>query len=228
MFKSDEDLSDDGWRQHYGGMLPAVMNQEPESNNQKILDIICQLANNAKNNLLSISDQVLISNASGQTLTDLAADWGVTRIDDDDDFLRFELRLQWLKGRTGVTTNDLKNIISYALDIDVKSFDVIGDENPEEIELTNVIVNIPEGPKAELKRRILLSSIEDILAPEYKLKDMQYAKEGRAVFYYAAHAVITPMVNVKEDRNTYRDVGNQLYLATHAFVTPMIQVKEMA
>lgn len=198
MYKSDEDLSDDGWRQTYGQMFPAVMNQDPESNNQKILNIIIDLANGEKNNLLSISDQMLIDNASGQNLTDLAADWGITRIDDDDDFLRFELRLQWLKGRMGVTTNDLKQIIAAALDIDVKSFNVIGDENPEEIEITNVIVNIPEGPKAELKRRILLGSIEDILAPEYKLKDMQYAKECKATTYYASHNMLTPMVEVKE------------------------------
>lgn len=198
MYRTEKDLGDDTWRQHYGSMFPAVMNQEDDSNNQRILNIISDLANKYKNNLLAISNAMIINNASGQTLTDIAKDWGVTRIDDDDDFLRFELRLQLMRRRLGVTTNDLKQLISIALNIDIKSFNVIGDENPKEIELTNVLFDIQPGPKAALKRQILIQDIQSILAPEYKLKDIQFAKNSSMTSYMAVHTSFTPIMNVKE------------------------------
>jgi len=226
MYKTDTDLSDDTLRQKYLQMFPGVLNQQDDSTNARILNIVADLLIKYKNSLLDISDQVLINNASGQTLTDIANDWGVNRIDDDDEFLRFQLRLQKMRGMLGVTTNDLKQIVATALNIDITSFDVVGDENPEEIELTDVMVDFKSGNKQRMKYDVLIQSIQDVLAPEYKLKDMSYAVTGSGAFYIATHATVTPEVNVKEDPNTYRNVVETRDYATQRLIIPEYTVKE--
>ena len=72
MYQSEKDLSNSTLRNWLVSMFPAIMNQEDESNNQNLLNLIADLLNEHKNDLLSISDQVLLNNASGQTLTDIA------------------------------------------------------------------------------------------------------------------------------------------------------------
>ncbi|MEK2589047.1 hypothetical protein AAAB33_12505, partial [Lentilactobacillus buchneri] len=72
MYQTETDLSDSTLRNWLVSMFPAIMNQEDESNNQNLLNLIADLLNEHKNDLLSISDQALLNNASGQTLTDIA------------------------------------------------------------------------------------------------------------------------------------------------------------
>ncbi len=151
-----------------------------------------------KNDLLNISDQLRLSKAAGQVLTEIAADYGVTRLDDDDDFLRFQVRLQLLKNDSGVTTNDIKKLIATILSIDPSVFDIDGTDNPEEIEVTNIPFDFNSGDKAEIKRKILTNAIQSMLPPEYLLKDLQYAVTANKPLYVAVHGQAYPQITVKE------------------------------
>ncbi|GAY74298.1 hypothetical protein [Lentilactobacillus kosonis] len=227
MYKTDTDLSDDTIRQKYLQMFPGVLNQQDDSTNARILNIIADLSIKYKNSLLSISDQVLIDNANGQTLTDIASDWGVNRIDDDDGFLRFQIRLQKMRGLVGITTNDLKQMVATAFGIDISSFDVAGTDNPEEIELKNVLVGVEQGPQIKIKYEVLLQSIQNILAPEYKLKDIQYAAVATGSLSFANYSTVAPTFNVKEDPITYRVSSTKLNDSTRPKITPSTKVREV-
>ena len=198
MYQTETDLSNSTLRNWLVSMFPAIMNQEDESNNQNLLNLIADLLNEHKNNLLSISDQVLLNNASGQTLTDIALDYGINRLDDDDDFLRFEVRLQLLENHMGITTNDLKTLIATVLNIGPDVFDIIGTDNPEEIKVLNIPFDFNSGDKAEVKRKILTNAIQSMLPPEYSLNDLQYATTVNGQLYVGVHAQAYPQITVKE------------------------------
>lgn len=198
MYQTEADLSDDSLRDWITTMLPGKLNQEDDSNNQRILNIISDIFLAHKNDLLNISDQLRLSKAAGQVLTEIAADYGVTRLDDDDDFLRFQVRLQLLKNHSGVTTNDIKKLIATVLSIDPSVFDIDGTDNPEEIEVTNIPFDFNSGDKAEIKRKILTNAIQSMLPPEYLLKDLQYAVTANKPLYVAVHGQAYPQITVKE------------------------------
>lgn len=198
MYQTEADLSDDSLRDWVTTMLPGKLNQEDDSNNQRILNIISDIFLAHKNDLLNISDQLRLSKAAGQVLTEIAVDYGVTRLDDDDDFLRFQVRLQLLKNHSGVTTNDIKKLIATVLSIDPSVFDIDGTDNPEEIEVTNIPFDFNSGDKAEIKRKILTNAIQSMLPPEYLLKDLQYAVTANKPLYVAVHGQAYPQITVKE------------------------------
>ncbi|ORM99218.1 hypothetical protein FAM21823_02213 [Lentilactobacillus parabuchneri] len=198
MYQTETDLSDNTLRNWLVSMFPAIMNQEDESNNQNLLNLVADILNEHKNDLLSISDQVLLNNAGGQTLTDIAMDYGINRLDDDDDFLRFQVRLQLLKNHMGITTNDLKTLIATLLSIDPSVFDINGTDNPEEVEVVNIPFDFNSGDKEEVKRKILTNAIQSMLPPEYLLKDLQYATTVNNQLYMGVHAQSYPQITVKE------------------------------
>lgn len=198
MYQTEADLSNDSLRDWITAMLPGKLNQEDDSNNQRLLNIISDIFLAHKNDLLKISDQLRLSKAAGQVLTEIAADYGVTRLDDDDDFLRFQVRLQLLKNHSGVTTNDIKKLIATVLSIDPSVFDIDGTDNPEEIEVTNIPFDFNSGDKAEIKRKILTNAIQSMLPPEYLLKDLQYAVTANKPLYVAVHAQAYSQITVKE------------------------------
>ncbi|KID44304.1 hypothetical protein [Levilactobacillus brevis] len=198
MYQTEADLSDDSLRDWITTMLPGKLNQEDDSNNQRLLNIISDIFLAHKNDLLNISDQLRLSKAAGQVLTEIAADYGVTRLDDDDDFLCFQVRLQLLKNHSGVTTNDIKKLIATVLSIDPSVFDIDGTDNPEEIEVTNIPFDFNSGDKAEIKRKILTNAIQSMLPPEYLLKDLQYAVTANKPLYMAVHGQAYPQITVKE------------------------------
>lgn len=198
MYQTESDISDQTMREHVLGSFPAYMNQEDDSNNQRILNIIADMFIQHKNNLLSISKQRLLSTCSGQSLTDLAADYGINRLDDDDDFLRFEIRFQMMKNRTGITTNDVKQLIATLLNVTVNTFDIVGTDNPEEIEIINIPFSWDSGDKADVKRTILTNAIQSMLPPEYNLKDLKYSIESPSQLYVGVLAKTSAQVTVKE------------------------------
>lgn len=198
MYQTVTDISDENIRSDVLGSWPAYLNQEDDSNNQRILNIVSDILIQHKNNLLGISQQRLLSGCSGQSLTDLAADYGINRLDDDDDFLRFEVRFQMMKNRIGITTNDIKQLIATLLNVGVGTFDIVGTDNPEEIEVINVPFSWNSGDKAEVKRQILNDAIQSMLPPEYSLKDLKYSMGITGQLFIGVVSKITAQITVRE------------------------------
>ena len=182
MFQSDEDLTDQALEATTLAAFPGYLNQEDGSNNQSFLDIIAQLSIQYKNSLLSISDQVLINNAAGQTLTDLASDYSVTRIDNDDDFLRFQLRVAILRMHLSTTMNGFKSLISTVLNIDPASFGVEPGSTIESV----IIKNLPyafSSTRRKLKEKILTNYLKSMLPVEYNFEGIHWVALSSADIY---------------------------------------------
>lgn len=173
MYTPEYDLTDKSWRRNIKNSFPGFMNQKPHSNNQKILWIISQIFNVYKNDVLAITDQMNINNASGQILTDIANDYGVTRIDDDDSFLRFMVKFQLWKSTMGANRNDFNNILQFMLGLTPNQYSVI-QTGLKEFKITNVPWQFDNGNKSKLKRDMISSIIQYVAPPEYKIDYIEY------------------------------------------------------
>lgn len=178
MFKSQIDISDGKIKSDVINELQGFRNSLDDSNNVNLLNIYSDVFNKQKNSLIDINNLVQINKAQGSILDDLASDYGVSRVDSDDEFLRFLLRWSILKSKTATTINGLKLLVSNLLNIDIGSFDVVSTNNIEEIELINIPFNFDSGDHANLKRKILANAIQEVLPVEYLLKDIQFSRNS--------------------------------------------------
>lgn len=200
MFQSKIDNSNETLKKMILNKLPAFRNSLNQSNNQKLLSIIADWSNKYKNNLSNVHDLTLITTAKGKTLTNLAKDYDINRIDSDDEFLRFELRWQILKSQTPTTMNGLKRLISLLLNVKLSEFDVVGTSNYNELEIKNVPFDFATGSHAALKKDILFNSIQSCLPVNYHLKDIEYSKNSEQNLYFATFSHIK---HYKESEVTY-------------------------
>ena len=185
MFHPKTDISDDTLFKEITSSLPAFKNSEDDSNNQKILEIIAEIFSTGKNGLLDIAKLTDVNYATGQNLTDWGKEYGIDRFDNDDDFLRFEIRWQMLKSVTNTDIDSLKVLVSVLLNIPLTNFNLIKTDNPDELELINVPFDFDDGSHAEQKKQILIDDLQSVLPVEAKLKDIQFIKQSSTTFYFA-------------------------------------------
>lgn len=184
MFQPQINLSDTKLKKDIVSSLPAYKNQGDDSNNQKILTIIARILNNAKNNLLSISDLMRLDKATGKNLTDWGKDFGIDRFDNDDDFLRFEIKWQNLKANTQLDMSSIKTLISVLVNVPLDQFDIVRTSNPHEITITNLPFDFSSGSHSEQKRQILIDSLQAVLPAETNLKAIEFSKQSGGTIYW--------------------------------------------
>lgn len=156
--------------------LPSMFNQLDGSNNQAILNIIADTLLSSVKDLVTIYQVRDLDKAEGKELDDIAADWGVSRIDADDEFLRFLIRLAKVKSRIGVTENDLIHLISYTLGANPSEFVVETRlEKINEVEAIK-IANIPNKyHDSSRKTGLLAKYISECVAAEVRILEIQYS-----------------------------------------------------
>ncbi|KRN02154.1 hypothetical protein FD13_GL000294 [Levilactobacillus senmaizukei DSM 21775 = NBRC 103853] len=156
--------------------LSAYFNQEDDSVNQAIMDMIIHQFDNNYENLSAIFKQLSLDTATSDSLNNYAKDWGVNRIDNDDDFLRLMIRLAQIRHRKGVTEDDLITIIGFALQAPYNEFSLITDREelngePEAIKLTN----IPNTySKSARKKRLLINTLEHSVTPQTRIVSVDF------------------------------------------------------
>lgn len=173
---SIEEFNDTDMRNWILQQLPAVFDQTEDSNNQALLNIIADRLLAAIHDLLRIYQDSDLDYAGGTELDTIGADWGVDRIDADDDFMRFLIRLARIRSRIGVTENDIIDLISYTLGADPSEFTV-------ETRLDKVgevqaikITNIPNKYHDSLRKTNLLGKyIAKSVADEVRVLEIQYS-----------------------------------------------------
>lgn len=185
MFQSQINISDQTIQDNVINELQGFKNTLDESNNVNLLKIYTDIFNDQKNSLININDLVRINYAQGAILDDLANDYGVSRVDNDDEFLRFLLRWSILKSKTATTINGLKSLVANLLNINIKTFDVIATGNVEEIEIINIPFDFDSNKHSELKRTILSNAIQEVLPVEYNLRNIQFSKKDILEYFYA-------------------------------------------
>jgi len=186
-FWTDQGLDDDTIRQLIITALPGMANQSPDSNNQAILGVIADLIIDEVDEFRKIYESRSLDRAKGGVLDDIAADWGVSRIDNDDDFLRFQIRLAKMLSRIGVTEDDIISLIAFILQADPTEFDVITDPDelggdPEAVRFTN----IPNRySKSARKKSLLVKALESAVMPEVKIVSVDFQAVATQTLYVA-------------------------------------------
>lgn len=203
MFHPKTDISDDTLFKEITSSLPAFKNSEDDSNNQKILEIIAEIFSTGKNGLLDIAKLTDVNYATGQNLTDWGKEYGIDRFDNDDEFLRFEIKWQMLKSVTNTDIDSLKVLVSVLLNIPLTNFNLVKTDNPDELELINVPFDFATGSHAEQKKQILIDDLQSVLPVEAKLKDIQFIKQSNTTFYYAIFGN-----KLKNEESEVLDFGN--------------------
>lgn len=181
----DLGVDPDTLRQRIITALPAMVNQDPDSINQAILNIIADVVIDEADNLKRIYEWRDLDRNRGGGLDDVAADWGVHRIDDDDDFLRFEIRLAKMLNHIGVTENDLIDLIAFVLQADPTEFNLITDPDQlngdiEAIRLTNIPTRYS---KSRRKKDLLVKSLEKAVMPEVKIIGVDFQASADMPFF---------------------------------------------
>ena len=185
----DLGVDPDTLRQRIITALPAMVNQDPDSINQAILNIIADVVIDEADNLKRIYEWRDLDRNRGGGLDDVAADWGVHRIDDDDDFLRFEIRLAKMLSRIGVTENDLIDLTAFVLQADPHEFGLITDpkELGGDVEAFK-LVNVPNKySKSARKKALLAKSLQSAVMPEVRL-DISFQAQADTSIYLATTA----------------------------------------
>lgn len=186
------ELLDSEWRKNAYDSLPGFMTTAQGSNNSKLLDIITDLGNVYKNDMLRLTDQMNVNTAKGQLLTDIAKDFGIDRIDNDDDFLRFEVKMEMWKEHLGPGFNSIKKFISYLFNIDEKDFSIIS-TGLKSIKITNLPFNFDSGSNETLKRNIVGKMLRSILPSEYQLKEVAYQESTEIWLYQGIESPKSPI-----------------------------------
>lgn len=156
--------------------LPAYFNQEDASINQALLDVIAKRFETIAGVIMKIKDAYELDKADSGTLDMYAADWGVHRIDSDDDYLRMQIRLARMRHRIGTTEDDLIRLISYALQADPSEFHLVVDRDQLDGEPKALkIVNIPDKYNEERKRKLLIDSLQIAVTSEVRIVEVQFS-----------------------------------------------------
>jgi len=180
--------TDDSIRKYVLQQLPAVFNQLDDSNNQKLLNIIAEVFVESINTYQTIYDNRDLDTATDKVLDDIGADWGIDRIDADDDFYRFLIRLAKVKSRLGVTENDLIHLISYTLGADPTEFTVETRlDEVGEVEAINVL-NIPNKyNKNPRKTKMLTEYLQQCVAAEVRIANITFQANVESNLYIASY-----------------------------------------
>ncbi|WP_125545351.1 hypothetical protein [Levilactobacillus lindianensis] len=186
-FWADLGLDDDTIRQLILSSQPGMMNQSPDSTNQALLNIIADVVIGEVSIFRKIYESRQLDRASGRILEDTAADWGVSRIDDDDEFLRFQVRLARMLNQMGVTEDDLIDLIAFILQADPTEFSLVTDPeelggDPEAIRFTN----IPNKySKSARKKNLLIKALEGAVMPEVKIVGVDFQAHAESNLFIA-------------------------------------------
>lgn len=210
-------------REYVLSQFPGVMNQLDASNNQKWLEMVSILFIGGIRDLRTIYENMNPAVATGKDLDLLGADWGVSRIDSDDDFLRFLIALAKLKRLLGTSEDDLIRLISATLGADPSEFtvetrlDVVGEV--EAIKILNIPNKYNNSPR---KTKLLSQYLQDCVADEVRIAEIQFATYSRANVYVGAltqklrktHAPLLLSREINTKHHIYVGVANQRWHQT--------------
>ncbi|MEJ6401044.1 hypothetical protein [Nicoliella lavandulae] len=213
MLVSDENLTDEAYLERLQQSFPAVMNQQDDSTNQKLINIFSGIENYYKNQLLAMNDLNILENVKGDMLTQLALDWNIRRIDNDDGFLRFQIRFAMWKRHLGVGVNDIKEFIAFILNVKPNDFN-INATGMEDIEVTDIPFNFSRSDHSDLKVDLLINALESVLPTEFDLTNVEFMKTSSMTLYLGIAVQHGQIKRVWQRPFSYdKSVVSQFYLA---------------
>ena len=169
-------FSESAIRNRIANKFPAFLASDDGSANQLLLSMIADQQVADGQLFQDIYHAIWPENLTGKLLETYAADWGVTRIDSDDDYLKFLIRLAKMKSHMGVTEDDLIRFISFTTGADPSEFHVITDKEQLGGELMAIkVTGIPMHYISDERRsQLLLKVIQSVVPATVRVIDVEY------------------------------------------------------
>lgn len=156
-----------------------VFDHDDNSNLTGIFEILNHTNYDQREQLKRIFDWQQLDNAQGKVLDMIGQDYGVNRIDNDDDFYRFLIRLAKIKNHTDGSINSIYNLISYALQVSSEEFSIkLGyeiDGEPNAIRVDDIPNEYSKDPR---KTRILMKYLEQSIAAGIRLIGLTFQENN--------------------------------------------------
>jgi len=161
-----------------------VFDHDDESNWTALFDILNHSDHVQRQQVQQLRDWKFIDNQSGKALDDTGKDYGVSRIDDNDDFYRFLIRLAKLKNHTDGSVDSLYRLIAYALQAEPNEFvirfgyEVDGEPNALRID------DVPNSYNTDTRKtRLLMKYLEQSVAAGIRLVGMTFQEINQNNLY---------------------------------------------
>lgn len=156
-----------------------VFDHDENSNWSGIFDVLNHANQQERDQIKRFLEWQDLDKAEGKVLDDIGRDYGVSRIDNDDNFYRFLIRLAQLKNHTDGSIDSLYKLISFALQADPSEFVIrLGyeiDGEPNAIRVDDVPNKYNGDPR---KTRILLKYLEESRAAGIRLAGMTFQENN--------------------------------------------------
>ncbi|VDG32894.1 hypothetical protein [Lactobacillus brevis] [Lactiplantibacillus mudanjiangensis] len=218
-------FSESNIRNRIANKFPAFLASEDGSANQLLLSMIADQQVADAKLFKDIYQAIWPENLAGVPLEKYAADWGVTRIDSDDEYLKFLIRLAKMKSHMGVTEDDLIRFISFTTGADPSEFHIITDADqlggdPMAIKVTGIPAHYISD---ERRTRLLLKIIQSVVPATVRVIDIEYAAQVDGNLWIGSLMTVFNKVELESDvdNDTYeRTLSDTAYMrAVHQVST---------
>ncbi|MGF7436334.1 hypothetical protein [Lentilactobacillus senioris] len=190
-----------------------VFDHDENSNWSGIFDILNHANQQERDQIKRFLEWQDLDKAEGKVLDDIGRDYGVSRIDNDDNFYRFLIRLAQLKNHTDGSIDSLYKLISFALQADPSEFVIrLGyeiDGEPNAIHVEDIPNKYSDDPR---KTRILLKYLEESRAAGIRLAGLTF-QENNINNLYIGMASVTMF-----EENNKMKLASELDNSVHQYV----------
>ena len=168
-----------------------ILNLAPNGNNYALFKTLIDYGIDIYQNINKTQEWLSIDKASGVALDKIGANFEEYRGEADDDFFRFMIKSKILSSRSKGTANDIINVISKSLNVDISKIIVrevrnysndsnqfVGDP------FTILVEKLPLSFTAnDFQKRYLIKRIEDSAAEGIKVGNISFLDFSNAKIY---------------------------------------------
>lgn len=200
--------------QKFMSLLSYALDHRNNSNLSLVIKAFNDSIFQQKKQLHRIKNWTDIDKAQGKVLDSIGQNYGVSRIDADDDFYRFLIKIAKLKNHSDGSVNEIINIISTALNADPTEFVVkFGyeiDGEPLALRIDNIPNKYNDNPR---KTKLMLKYLEESLAAGIRLIGMTFQENNTSNLYIGMTSV-----TMEEETNVMKsnfeiDNSNKQFIA---------------
>lgn len=131
-----------------------------ESNFYKLLDIFNSHEEALSDLTEKIADWRMIDKAEGSTLDLVGQQYGVPRIDSDDGFYRFMIKMKQLTAKSNGTVDDIARTVALSLDIDIKKIRVERTDHKYHIKVSGIAFEYADDTR---KTKVMLTRLKEAI-----------------------------------------------------------------
>lgn len=171
-----------------------LLDLAPDGNNYALFKTLVDYGIDIYQNINKTQEWLSIDKASGVALDKIGANFEEYRGEADDNFFRFMIKSKILSSRSKGTANDIINVISKSLNVDISKIIVreareysTSDKKFVGDPFTILVEKLPLSFTAnDFQKRYLIKRIEDTAAEGIKVGNISFLDFGNATLYIGA------------------------------------------